>query len=579
MRIQTFRHRRPRRAQRNLWQRLTWKQKIYYLCGGGLGLLFLYSWLWLPSVDDAAQLVFAESTIIYDRGALDPAKDPNDHILYVIHGDENREFIPLEEISPWIKKATIAIEDDNFYSWYHWGFDVGGITKGALNYFFGIGERRGGSTITQQLVKNTFLSRERSIIRKFNELLLSIKMELFYSKDEILEMYLNKIPYGHNAHGIEAAAKTFFGKSARDLSLAESSILASLPVAPTRFSPYGPNKRLLMGWEECDGEEITPETDNEETTEENGKDCDYKKGRKDLVLQRLLDTKEISEDEFRLAWSQTKSLEFTKNRTDIKAPHFVFYVRQQLEEKYGKEFLRDGGLRIYTTLDPELQTLAEETIAVKTALHEREHEATNAALLAVDPNNGQILSYVGGKNYFDEENDGQFDVLTARRQPGSSFKPLVYTTAFENGYSPSTLLVDAETDFGGNYQPQNFDGEFMGPVTARESLNRSLNIPAIKMAYLATPKQIFENAQKIGIKIEGTPDQHGVAIGIGVAEVEPLSHINSFQVFAGDGSYFEPSSILEIRNSNGKNVRKNLILHELKKKDWMLKLLDSPAIF
>jgi len=497
------------------------------------GLVF-YGTVFLPSVSNADQLAFAESTIIYDRGALDPEEDPNEHILYVIHGDENREHVPLSEIPQHMIDATVSIEDDSFYS--HFGFDLGGIIKAVLNHFFNIGTSRGGSTITQQLVKNTFLSREKTITRKFNELLLSIKVEMNYSKDEILELYLNNIPYGHNSHGIEAAAKTFFNKSAKDLTIAEATILASLPVAPTRFSPYGSNKDLLMGYYEYD----------EDTGEKS-----YKKGRKDLVLQRMLDLKKITFEEFKQAWAEAKEIEFTQYRTDIKAPHFVFYVRERLEEKYGKEFLKNGGLRIYTTLDHDLQQMAEDIIELKSPHYEDTYGAKNVAMTSINPDNGQILAYVGGKNYFDVENDGQVDVLTSRRQPGSSFKPFVYATAFQEGYFPATVLFDVETDFGGNYQPQNFDGEFSGPVSMRESLNRSLNIPAVKTAYIADPKKVLKVADKLGIIYEGDAEMHGVALGIGVAEIEPLSHIAAFQVFVGDGSYYEPTAILEVHNSDG----------------------------
>lgn len=514
-----------------------WKKTLLVGTGSIVGLLFLYTWLVLPPVGESSELAFAESTIIYDRGALEEGSDPNEHILYVIHGDENREYLPLEEIPQHVRDATIAIEDDGFY--HHFGFDVGGVFKAALNYVFGIGSRRGGSTITQQLVKNTFLSDrayERSISRKLKEILLAMKVEWVYSKDEILELYLNNIPYGHNAHGIEAAAKTFFGKSARDLTLSEASILVSLPLAPTRFSPYGSNKDLLMGFYEY----------NEDTGEK-----EYKKGRKDLVLQRMLDLKMISFEEFKTAWAAAKELEFKTYRTDIRAPHFVFYVREKMEEKYGKEFLKNGGLRIYTTLDPDLQKLAEETIQLKSPHYQDTYGAKNVALTAINPDNGEILAYVGGKDYFDIENDGQVDVLTSRRQPGSSFKPIAYAAAFEKGYSPATVVFDVETDFGGNYQPQNFDGKFVGPVSLREALNRSLNIPAVKVAYLADPKNVLSLADKLGIKYEGDADIHGVAVGIGVSEVEPLSHINAYQVFAGDGTYFEPTAILEVQNSEG----------------------------
>ena len=517
----------PPKKSRWMWYFLGFMMSI---CAG----VFVYSMYFLPSVENAAELQFSESTVIYDRGALNPENDPNDHVLYVIHGDENREYVPLEEIPQWMIDATISIEDDQFY--HHIGFDIGGIVKAVLNRYFRIGTARGGSTITQQLVKNSFLTREKTVVRKFNEILLSMKVEWYYTKNEILEMYLNKIPYGHNAHGVEAAAKTFFGKSVRELTIAESTVLASLPVAPTRFSPYGSNKNLLMGFYEVDeasGEKV------------------FKKGRKDLVLQRMLDLKKITFEEFKTAWAEANEIKFKTYRTDIRAPHFVFYVREKLEEKYGKEMLKQGGFKIYTTLDPNLQELAEKTISDKTAHYEATYGAKNAALISINPDNGQILSFVGGKDYFDTPNDGQVNILTARRQPGSSFKPLVYTAAFEQGYAPSTVVFDVETDFGGNYKPQNFDGNFLGPVSLRDSLNRSLNIPSIKAAYLADPKNILKLAEKVGIKYEGDASFHGIALGVGVAEVEPLSHINSFQVFARDGSFYDPSAILEIHDVNG----------------------------
>ncbi len=533
--IRSFSRKSTRRQTQSWFQQLPWWKKGLLFFGGIFVILVLYSLLFLPNVRNNDELIFAESTVIYDRGALDPNENPTDHVLYTIHGDENREFIPLEEISPWVEKATIAIEDGGFY--HHFGFDIGGIIKAALHEIFGIGSQRGGSTITQQLVKNTFLTNERSISRKFNEILLSIKMEIAFSKKEIMEMYLNKIPYGHNAHGIEAASRKFFGKSSRDLTIAEAAILASLPARPTYFSPYGANKTMLMGFYKFD---------------ENTSQQEYKKGRKDLVLQRMLDEGMITFEQFQIAFTEAKSIEFTANRTDIRAPHFVFRVRQLLEDKFGKEFLRNGGLQVYTTLDPELQKAAENAIETKTAHYLRTYNAQNVALTSIDPDSGEILAYVGGKDYFDVEHDGQVDVLGSTRQPGSSFKPFVYESGFEAGYSPSTILFDVETDFGGNYKPQNFDGEYAGPVSARNALNQSLNIPAVKMAYLATPKKVFENAKKAGIQIEGEAGMHGVAMGIGVAEVEPLSHINAYQVFVNDGSWYEPTLILEIRNSNGK---------------------------
>ncbi len=543
------------RRKQSLWQKckrkffrkknkkLPWIKFLVFsgiLCFSGL---FVYAAFFLPDVREADQLHFAESTIIYDRAALDkinqdPKADLTENILYTVHGDENRDYLPLSEISPWMVKATIAIEDDQFY--HHFGFDIGAIIKAVLHQF-GIGPARGGSTITQQLVVNTFLQREHTYSRKLKELLLAIKMEWYYSKDEILELYLNKIPYGSNAHGVEAAARTFFGKSARDLTLSESVILAGLPNAPSRYNPYGSNRELLMGYYDYEaetGERI------------------WRKGRKDLVLKRMLDLKMISFKEFSNAFGNAQDAVFKRAQADIKAPHFVFYILEKLEGKYGKEFLRQGGLRIFTTIDPTLQEIAETTIAEKSKHYLDTYGASNVALLAIKNGTGEILSYVGGKDFNDTENDGQVDVLTSKRQPGSSFKPFVYAAAFLKQYAPSTVIWDVETDFGGNYKPQNFSGRFSGPVSARSALNQSLNIPAVKMAVLAGLKNVFTLARKAGIELSGDPKKNGVSIGLGVGEVTPLSHISAYQVFAGDGSYYEPTAILEIRNTSGKVLEK-----------------------
>ncbi len=501
--------------------------------------LIFYTIFILPDVKNANQLNFAESTIIYDREALvkirgNPNADLTKNILYTIHGDENRDYVPLSEISPWIIKATVAIEDERFY--HHFGFDIFGLINAVLGQL-GIVPKRGGSTITQQLVKNTFLSREKTFTRKFKEILLAIKMEFYYSKDEILELYLNKIPYGSNAHGIEAASKTFFGKSSRNLTLSESVILAGLPQAPSRYNPYGSKKDLLMGYynyDEKTGERI------------------WKKGRKDLVLKSMLDQKKITYKEFARAFGDAKDLIFKRAQGDIRAPHFVFFVMEKLEEKYGKDFLRQGGLRIFTTIDPNLQELAKNIIKEKSNHYLETYGASNVALLSIKNESGEILTYIGGKNFNDIDNDGQVDVLTSNRQPGSSFKPFVYAAAFERGYAPATILFDTETDFGGNYRPQNFDGKFRGPISARNALNSSLNVPAVKMAYLAGLDNIINFTKKVGIKLIGKADKLGLSLGLGVGEVTPLSHINAYQVFAGDGSYYEPTAILEIRNAEGK---------------------------
>jgi len=584
MRINKFRRRQSVWSRLNFWKkdptkpvkRFRWTIRFAVLGIGFTVFMFVYGAYFLPDVKDAAELNFAESTIIYDRGALEPGAKPEDHILYVIHGDENRDYIPLEEISPWVPQATIAIEDDQFYN--HFGFDVPALVKVFLHEAFGIGPQRGGSTITQQLAKQVFLSGERSYTRKFKELLLAIKLEWHYSKDEILELYLNKIPYGNNAFGIEAAARTYFGKSSRDLTVAEASILASIPLAPTRFSPYGSNKDSLLGFYEYENfsteaearaaEEGESEEESENSSPEEieailapgdldeGKLKVYKKGRKDLVLQRMLDLEMITPNQFYQAWSEGNSIEFKRGATDINAPHFVFYVREQVENKYGQEFLSQGGLQIYTTLDPDIQAQAEETVKIKTEGYANVYGAENVAMAAINPDNGEILAYIGGKDWFNAEADGQVDVLTSSRQPGSSFKPLVYAAAFMAGYAPATVVFDVETDFGAGYTPQNFNEKFQGPVSIRKALNQSLNIPAIKMAALSTAEKVLELTAKLNIPYEGDADRHGVAIGIGVAEVQPLAHIASFQAFAGDGSIHDPVAILEIRNAAGQVLEK-----------------------
>lgn len=583
MRINKFRRRQSVWSHLKFWKkdtnkpvkRFCWTKRFLVLTLGLVVFMFAYGYYFLPDVKDAAELSFAESTIIYDRGALEPGAKPEEHILYLIHGDENRDYIPLEEISPWIPKATLAIEDDQFY--HHFGFDVPALVKVFLHEVFGIGPQRGGSTITQQLAKQVFLSGERSYNRKFKELLLAIKLEWHYSKDEILELYLNKIPYGNNAYGIEAASRTYFGKSARDLNITEASILASIPAAPTRFSPYGSNKDLLMGFYEYENYSTEaearaavgkdkPEKSTVLNTDKSLSETEivpndlplkvYKKGRKDLVLQRMLDLNMITPNQFYQAWGEGNTIEFKRGSTDIKAPHFVFYVREQLERKYGQEFLSQGGLQIYTTLDPDIQAQAEKTVKLKTEGYANVYGAENVAMVALNPDNGEILAYIGGKDWFNTETDGQVDVLTSSRQPGSSFKPLVYAAAFMAGFTPATLIFDVETDFGAGYTPKNFDQNFQGPVSARAALNQSLNIPAIKMASLATTQKVLDLAKQLNIPYEGDADRHGVAIGIGVAEVQPLAHIASFQAFAGDGTINNPVSILEIRNAEGNVLEK-----------------------
>lgn len=467
-----------------------------------------------------------QSTIIYDRDG---------NILYTIHGEENRKEIPLSEIPKYVVDATIAIEDDQFFQ--HHGFDVGGIVKGFLSEFLNIGSRRGGSTITQQLVKNTLLTNERTIMRKVKELLLSIQLERIFSKNEILSHYLNTIPYGSNAYGIETAARIFFNKHAQELTLAEAAILASLPQAPSRYNPYGNGKDLLMG-----------------SFDEEG---NYVSGRKDVVLKRMEDLGYITSEERQQAFEEASQITFQTYREDIKHPHLVLYVKELLENKFGKDAIETGGLHVYTTIDPKLQDLAEQTITEKMQTYPEKYGATNAALLTVDTENGHILAMVGSADYFNEEIDGNVNVVFRHRLPGSSFKPFVYATAFAKGYSPATIIYDLETDFGNDYIPKNYDGSFNGPVSARRALDYSLNIPAVKMAFLAGVDNVVEQAKKMGLTDLINGDQYGTSIGLGTGEATLYQMVTAYSVLAKGGKKIAFTPILRIETSDGRMIESN----------------------
>lgn len=468
----------------------------------------------------------AESTIIYDRDG---------NILYTIHGEENRKEIPLNEIPKHVIDATIAIEDDQFFE--HYGFDVGGIVKGFLAEYVGIGTPRGGSTITQQLVKNTLLTPERTVTRKVKELILSIQIERTFSKNEILSLYLNTIPYGSNAYGIEMAGLIYFGKNAKDLTLAEAAILASLPQAPSRYNPYGNGKDSLMG-----------------SFDEEG---NYVAGRKDVVLKRMLDLGYITEEERQAAVEEAAQVTFQRYRENIQHPHFVLYVKELLENKFGKDAVETGGLRVYTTLDPKVQNAAEEIIAKQMESYPERYGATNAAALSVDLDKGHILAMVGSADYFNEEIDGNVNIVFRPRLPGSSFKPLVYATGFAKGYSPATVFYDLETDFGNNYIPQNYDGSFSGPVSARRALASSLNIPAVKMAFLAGADNVVNQAKKMGVSDLIDGDQYGTSIGLGTGEATMYQMVTAYSVFAKGGKKIAFTPFLRIETSNGKVIESN----------------------
>ncbi len=508
----------------------------------------------LPDVRDLDKLAVAQSTTIYDREG---------NILYVKFGEENREYKKLNQISPNLVKATIAIEDDQFYN--HPGFDLFGFVRAAFHNITG-GSQQGGSTITQQYIKLTFLSSEKSYIRKIKELILAVRLEEAFDKDTILEKYLNKIPYGNNAFGVEKAAQNYYNKSAKDLTLGESAILAAIPQAPSYYNPYGPNKysRLSKSLdpEQLANRNIDNQSDlgsDEVKTGLIGQYVDvgndkkvYLQGRSDLVLRRMVETSVISEEEKDQALEEIHSLDFTPTKQDIKAPHFVLeYVIQQLEEKYGKDLLEQGGLKVYTTLDPKLQEYAEQAIESRSKNYQEKYNVKNAALIAMNPQNGQILAMVGSRDYFDKEIDGKTNIVTSYRQPGSSFKPIVYAAAFLNRYSPASVIFDAPTPFGSSW-PKNFDGKFQGPITLRKALGQSRNIPAIKAYFLAgEQEQIQPLAKKLGVDFMDENATYGYPMALGAGEVTLLSLTNAFGTFANGGLHYAPVSILRVENAQG----------------------------
>ncbi|PIR13536.1 hypothetical protein COV49_01820 [Candidatus Falkowbacteria bacterium CG11_big_fil_rev_8_21_14_0_20_39_10] len=485
---------------------------------GGLVFLFLFT-LWisrgLPDPNKLIDRQIAQSTKIYDR--------TGENILYEIHGDEQRTLVTLDKIPDYVKQATIAIEDKDFYK--HKGISLWGIARGVIWQTIRGKKAQGGSTLTQQFVKNAILTPERKISRKIKEWILSYKIEEKYSKDEILQMYFNEIPYGSTAYGVEAASRRYFGKSVQDINLPEAAILAALPQAPSRYSPYGSNKDLLIQ-------------------------------RQHYILDLMLEQGYISEAKNEAA--KLYELEFKKQAANITAPHFVMYIKEILSEKYGEKTVEQGGLKIYTTLDLYKQKIAEEVIAEQVEENEKKWQASNAALVSLDPKTGQILAMVGSRDYFSEEIDGQVNIATSLRQPGSSMKPVVYAAAFERGYTPDTILYDVVTNFSTNssepYEPHNYDSQEHGPVTIRKALAGSLNIPAVKAIYLAGVNNVLDLAENLGYTSLSDRDRFGLSLVLGGGEVKLLEHTNAFSAFAREGQSRPITGILKIEDKDGQVI-------------------------
>ncbi len=486
--------------------------------GAGLGVFVLASYFVqdLPSPEQISSHRAAQSTKIFDRTGTT--------LLYEVFGEEKRTIIPFPQIPERIKQATIASEDAHFYE--NPGFSWKSILRAFVTDLLHGKFAQGGSTITQQLAKNAFLSSEKTITRKVKELILAIRLERQYSKEEILGMYLNEIPYGSNTYGIEAAARTYFEKSAQDLTLAESALLAAVAKAPSYYSPYGVHTDELAE-------------------------------RKDGILDKMADLQMITDKERDATKKQKITL--ATRVTSIKAPHFVMAVQDYLIGKYGEDFLRTNGLRVITTLDYPLQQLAEKAVKEGADRNFELYKGRNAALVSQDATTGQILAMVGSHDYFDVENEGNFNVATqGLRQPGSSFKPFAYLTALKKGYTPDTILFDVPTEFDTtglkSFKPENFDKQFQGPVTLRSALAQSMNIPAVKVLYLAGIDNTISTARDFGITTLTDSNRYGLSLVLGSGEVLPVEMAGAYSVFAQDGKKHAQTMILGIEDSTGNKL-------------------------
>lgn len=514
-------------AWRRLRARLPWRRVLVW-GAAAFAVLFVFGTgaiLWmskdLPDPNKLQERTVAESTKIYDRTGT--------HLLYEVYQDQKRTIVPLDSISPWIVKATVAVEDKNFYE--HHGIRPLSIARAAFNNLIGRRAGSGGaSTLTQQLIKITFVGNEHSLIRKIKEAVLAIRLERKYTKDQILQLYLNEVPYGSTNYGVEAAAETYFHKSAKDVTLAEAATLAAMINRP---SYYLSNRDAL-------------------------------RTRRDVVLRLMSEQGYISTTQKIEAQNEAPRMFAGANLKD--APHFVLYVKQLLADQFGETAIDTGGLKIITTLDYDKQKLAEKIISEQGAKFASSSDANNAALVSIDPRTGQILALVGSRDYFNDDIDGQYDVaVLGKRQPGSSFKPFVYTLAFEKGYTPETVVYDVKTNFdlrtGSTYVPKNYDGKEHGLVSFRSALQGSLNIPAVKALYLVGPTTTIEFAKGFGYTTFGDSNQYGLSLVLGGAEVNLLEHTNAYATLGDEGVFHAPVAILKVTDVTGN------VLSEWKKND------------
>lgn len=503
---------------------------------GALGTTIAFAWYGrdLPDPNALLERQVAQSTKIFDRtGTV---------LLYEIHGDEKRTLVKIEDIPDTLKWATISVEDKAFYT--HHGIYWQGLVRAFLKGILTGQKIKGTSTLTQQFVKNALLTNERSLARKIKEFVLAIQIERRYTKDQILQLYLNEIPYGSTMYGIESAAQGYFGKRAKDLTLDESALLAALPQAPDLYSPYGTGSR--------------------------GDNRPALIARQHLILDLMAEQGYITKD----AAAEAKKIDtlkklIPKTSGEIKAPHFVTYVRSQLVDKYGQQTVEQGGLKVTTSLDWNLQQIGENAVATGVAALGTKYLFTNAALVSLDPRTGEIVAMVGSKDFYDQEHDGQVNVVLRPRQPGSSFKPIVYAAAFLKGFTPEMTLWDVNTVFKTDfkdYAPKNYDLKEHGPVSARMALQGSLNIPAVKMLYMVGVGRVLDFAEQLGYTTLSDRSRFSLSLVLGGGEVTLLEHAHAYAAFADEGKQAPIVSILKVEDAKGNTLE-----------EW--KPLDAPQLF
>ncbi|OGH02534.1 MAG: hypothetical protein A2798_02755 [Candidatus Levybacteria bacterium RIFCSPHIGHO2_01_FULL_37_17] len=486
-------------------------------------LMFLFVWYGrdLPAPGKLIEAQANQSSGIYDR---------NGELLYSVYQNQNRIYVKLKDIPKYLQQGTIAIEDKDFYT--NRGFSVTGYIRGLIIDPILRQRITGGSTLTQQLVKNALLTSERTIPRKIKELMLSIQVDRKYTKNQILEMYLNSVPYGGTALGVQTASLIYFNKDVKDLTLSESAFLAGLPQAPSIYSPYSGNKYYIE--------------------------------RTKTILDQMVKQGYINQKQADDAYKEIQDKKFTQTNIGIKAPHFVMYVKQQLVKQFGEAAVETGGLRVTTTLDYKIEQEAEK-IVNEEIKKLKGFKVGNGAAVVTDPKLGEILAMVGSADYFDTDNDGNFNAATGYRQPGSSLKPITYAVAFSRGYTASTLLMDTKTNFKANdsekdYIPVNYDGKYRGPVLVRFALANSLNVPAVKMVARVGVKNVMQKAYEMGIENWQPTEENlknvGYSLVLGGRDVRLVDEVEAYGVFANNGAKMPVVSILEVKDAKGNTIYK-----------------------